>query len=981
MIGVRMRQRWEVDELIESWTLDPDDVELVANKTGPTRLGFGVLLKFFELEARFPRSIDEVPVEAVDFVGRQLGVRFDALSEYDWSGSSWKRHRRQIRAHFGFRAWSENDTESAIDVLLAGVVCGGGSRDQAADAVSDWCRVEKIEPPFPGQTDRLVGAAIRRWEDTSNAEINGRLTDRCGDLLDALVSDEQRERLTWLRSDPGAVGVDSVLGELDKLEVLRSLRVPTDVGEGFARRMLDQWHDRLHASPPSAIAAMSPVARRALMAVWVMRRQQRVTDSIVDLLIAVVHKIGAKAERRVEREQLADLRRVNGKTNMLYRLAEAALANPDGVVSDVLFPIVNEDTLRDLVAEHKASGPVLRGQTRTYLRASYSRHYRRTIPLLLEALTFRSSNTVHRPVVEAVDLLLRYIRRKERLFPVKENIPLDGVVPAAWREFITVRDANGEARINRIGYEICVLQALRERLRSKEIWVNGAERWCNPDEDLPADFDEQRRQHYQVLRKPLDPGDFIDQLRDQLATGLNKLNVVAGDDGCSDVRISERRDGWIHLAPLTAQPEPANLGDLKGVLNNRWPATSLLDMLKEVELRLGITDGFATTANREMIPPDVLRRRLLLAIFAIGTNTGIRRISANTADTDTESDLHYVRRRYLTTANLRRAITSIVNATHAARHEHLWGQVTTTASDSTKFRAWDQNLLTEWHARYKGPGVMIYWHVDRKALCVYSQLKACSSSEVAAMIEGLLRHQSNMEIDGNYVDSHGQSEIGFAFTELLGYRLLPRLKRIGAQRLYTPEPGSAGRWPALQPVLSRPIRWDLIAQQYDQMIRYTTAIRLGTADTETILRRFARSNVQHPTYRALHELGKACRTRFLCDYLTEIELRREIQEGLNVVENWNSANGFIRYGKHGDITSNGRDDQEVQALCLHLLQSALVYINTLMIQDILDDPKQSVTLDAVDRRALTPLTYSHVNPYGEFNLDLNTRLSLAHSAT
>ena len=76
-----MRQRWEVDELIESWTLDPDDVERVANKTGPTRLGFGVLLKFFELEARFPRSIAEVPVEAVDFVGRQLDVRFDALSD------------------------------------------------------------------------------------------------------------------------------------------------------------------------------------------------------------------------------------------------------------------------------------------------------------------------------------------------------------------------------------------------------------------------------------------------------------------------------------------------------------------------------------------------------------------------------------------------------------------------------------------------------------------------------------------------------------------------------------------------------------------------------------------------------------------------------------------------------------------------------------------------------------------------------------
>jgi hypothetical protein len=52
-----------------------------------------------------------------------------------------------------------------------------------------------------------------------------------------------------------------------------------------------------------------------------------------------------------------------------------------------------------------------------------------------------------------------------------------------------------------------------------------------------------------------------------------------------------------------------------------------------------------------------------------------------------------------------------------------------------------------------------------------------------------------------------------------------------------------------------------------------------------------------------------------------------------------------------------------------------------MIQDVLDDLEQTITLDATDRRALAPVTYSHVNPYGEFNLDLNTRLSLARRAT
>jgi TnpA family transposase len=84
--------------------------------------------------------------------------------------------------------------------------------------------------------------------------------------------------------------------------------------------------------------------------------------------------------------------------------------------------------------------------------------------------------------------------------------------------------------------------------------------------------------------------------------------------------------------------------------------------------------------------------------------------------------------------------------------------------------------MTEWHIGYGGRGVMIYWHVERKSACIYSQLKRCSSSEVAAMIEGVLRHDTEMEVERSYVDSHGQSEVAFAFCRLFGFTLLPRLK-------------------------------------------------------------------------------------------------------------------------------------------------------------------------------------------------------------
>jgi TnpA family transposase len=153
----------------------------------------------------------------------------------------------------------------------------------------------------------------------------------------------------------------------------------------------------------------------------------------------------------------------------------------------------------------------------------------------------------------------------------------------------------------------------------------------------------------------------------------------------------------------------------------------------------------------------------------------------------------------------------------------------------------------------------------------------------ASMIEGVIRHCTEMAVDRQYVDSHGQSEVAFAFCRLLGFQLLPRLKRIHKQRLYRPEAGRADDYPNLQPVLTRPIDWDLIRRQYDEMVKYATALRLGTAETEAILRRFTRANVQHPTYKALTELGKAAKTVFLCRYLRSLPLRHEIHEGLNVI--------------------------------------------------------------------------------------------------
>jgi TnpA family transposase len=87
--------------------------------------------------------------------------------------------------------------------------------------------------------------------------------------------------------------------------------------------------------------------------------------------------------------------------------------------------------------------------------------------------------------------------------------------------------------------------------------------------------------------------------------------------------------------------------------------------------------------------------------------------------------------------------------------------------------------ISELRSRYRGSGVLVYCHVETNAVCIYSQLRSFSSSEVAAMIEGLVRHDTGMRVEKNFVDSYGQSEVAFAFCHLLGtVRLMPRLRRI-----------------------------------------------------------------------------------------------------------------------------------------------------------------------------------------------------------
>ena len=517
---------------IEFWSLKVGDIAFVEGFNLASRVWVAFQLRFFQTHGHFPPRTEDVCPEGLRHLGRQLDLAAPNPKSFSFHHINARRHRAAILRHLSVRRASEQDRSALRTWLVEDCRCSCVAVEDQIAAGYAWCLGRSIYVASEKIMERLVRGARHEF-------LEGLLTSIAEDLpadrqakLDASLSEPMGPTgFHRLKDDFGAAPLQSVLGACDRLEFVEGLGLPAERLSGVDPAWVALLSRRVAGESASEMRRHGETRRLGLYALYLMDRRRTMVDGLVDLLLEIVHRLQTRSRRKVIGAIARDIERVHGKERLLFDIAEAAVDDPQGRVIDVIYPVVGVVKLKAVIAEHHAKGTMDR-RIQTVMRGSYASHYRRMLPRILAVLQFRSNNTGWRPILDALHLIVGLAGARRRLVPAGLVPP--GSIPARWKELIV--DVRGQ--LNVISYELCVLNQLRERVRAREIWVEGADRYRDPGRDLPQDFDERRASYYAGLGLPQDVCVFVTDIRARLEEELRLLNATLPQNDTVRIRAS-----------------------------------------------------------------------------------------------------------------------------------------------------------------------------------------------------------------------------------------------------------------------------------------------------------------------------------------------------------------------------------------------------------------------------------------------------------
>jgi TnpA family transposase len=969
------RKKIKPDELNRNYNLQPDEINMInltANKD-KLRLNLAIQLKIFQRLGYFVDMAD-IPSEIITHIRQSLKYHH-RLSHGYANHRSLYRHRQKIREFLNVKRWGHEDVDGknihpGLKLAIQYAFDASHSMNNIPDIIN--VVIEKLvqasyELPSFYRLSRLVRHTRHAVNNKIFRETMKKITaSRQSEVFNKLLTlrdDTQRTLFDRIKVLPKRKSINKFHEFVDHFHWLMSFGNVMHCLDGIAKVKVEQFAEEANQFTADDLNDCSESKRYTLIASLIYRSQANAKDALGAMfcrLLSIAHK-QSKTELGVKLNNSKD------DTCNIVELFKTIIQDGESIEHPAEFANAFYQKIEDgggfsqltnkcddILASHG-------NEYRIYLTDMIQKR-RSLLFKILKALQLNSP-TQDDKLILAMQYLLNNANRRAEF--ITEDIDLS-FTTSFWKK--KIMGGVDKAQVKRRSLESCVFECISKGLNSGDLYVKGAINYSDYRAELMSWEDCQ--EHLETFCSDVgianNAKDMMSHLKKNLTdkakyVDQNYFNIpdfVIDDDGRPVLKKYEPKQKSEHSKKI------------ENLIRSRMPERSLLDILTNAHHHTEWAVEFGPISGTEGKLKNAIEK-YILTNFCYGTSLGPTQTAKHVRFEIEPRSLSRINKKHFSLRFLTKAITRVINCLNEFPLLRAWGTGQRVAVDGTLEDIYDNNMLAEQHIRYGKKGGIAYRHIADNYIALFSTFIQCGVWEAIHIIDGLLKNASEVQPNIVHSDTQGQSLPVFAFSYLLGIKLMPRIRNWKDLNLYRVDKKT--RYTNIDSMFcDAEIDWDLLETHWQDLMQVIISVKLGKVSSSFILSKLNSYNNQNRLYKAFQELGKVIRTTFLLDYVSNKELRQTITATTNKVESYHTLEDWIRFGSRFLVASNDPDEMEKAVKHTDLIANCIMLQNVIDITDICHALiEEGYTITEEDLSHMSPYITEQIKRFGEYVLDLD----------
>jgi len=955
------------DELERYFTPTPEELEFVNKgaRSDGSRLTLLALLKLFQMLHRFPAR-GEVPAAVVQHIRIHLGIGDDVLLEND-DAVQRSRQYTAIREYTSVKRWGKEARHLAVAAGYAAALVMARPAD-IVNAIIGALIHARYELPVFATLERILHRVHALAHRNTAKRVFRRLRSKDRKELDQLLViavDQRRTTFEAIKKVPRRPSRKHLEDSVRHLEWLETLGGDGAALTGVAPTLVGEFAKQARTTDAAELKRFTAPKRYTLLLSLIHHTRAQTRDAVARMLVNRVATVHRRAKDELEQRQFEQRERVDGllgKFGEVIRIV--ATVRSDRLVGQQVRGALTTTQEIGVLQQEWATAQTWSGNN--YLPLLW-RHYKNNRGVLLRAVNALklASITEENALLKAWSVL-RDKRNRRADYLDLENVPLS-FASKRWRDFL--KHPNDPKKIDRRQLEVCVLTHLSDHLQSGTVFVPSAEAFANHQAELLPwrECERHLKGYCERIGLPATAEGFIEQIQRRMTEIAERVDRQFPRN--SAVTIGPKGTPVLHKYEARKIPEAAQRLHVEVI--KRMPQRHLLDILVNVQHLTNFTKHFGPASHSE---PKIARaiERYILTIFAIGSNMGPVQAARHLQGMVSAHMLSFANRKHVTVEKLEAARRELVECYLQLDLPKAWGDGTMVGADGTQFDFYENNLLVGQHFRYRKMGAVAYRHVADNYIAVFGEFVPPGVWEGIYVIEALQQARLSVQADTVCSDTQGQSAAVFAFALMFGIRLWPRIRNWKNLTLYRPR--ARTRYGNINSLFSETVDWELLRKYWKDWMQLVLSVQAGKISSATLIRQLSHRSQLNPLARFAEELGRAERTMFLLEWISNQLMRQKVTAVTNQVESYHGFSKWLSFGGEV-IAENDADEQQKRIRYNDLLASAVILQNVIDITKIIGDlRREGWTITDEDLTFLSPYLTLGLKRFGDYMMDLDREI-------